>query len=110
VLDAEHARTRAQLTAGTVANRVRFEVRKRWLEAKANFENLASAQTQLSTAEEAFRLQRVKFDAAAATTTDVLDAETDVARSRLQSSLARYDYYLSLVSLARAMGDVPAVR
>jgi len=108
--DAEHTRARAQLTASATQDQVRFDVRRRWLEAKAGFDNLASAQVQLESAEEAFRLQRVKFDAAAATTTDVLDAETDVARAPLQSALARDDYYLGLVALARAVGDLPRVK
>ena len=73
------------------------------------FKNLATSQTQLQSAEEAYRLQKVKFENGAATTTDVLDAESDVARARLQSALARYDYYLALIGLARSVGDIPSV-
>jgi outer membrane protein TolC len=109
VKEAQANQKRAQLVAGTLADHVRLDVRTRWLDAKAGFDNLASAQTQLQTAEEAYRLQHVKFENGAATTTDLLDAETDVARARLQSSLARYDYYLALVALARSVGDVPSV-
>jgi outer membrane protein TolC len=49
----------------------------------------------------------VKFDAAAATATDVLDSELEVARARLAFAVARYDYYLALVALARSVGDLP---
>ena len=82
-------------------------MRRRWLAAKTAYDSLAAAQAGQQAAEEAYRLQKVKFEAAASTTTDVLDAETDVARARLSFALARYDYYLALVGLARAIGDVP---
>jgi outer membrane protein TolC len=107
VLDAEHAKERATITANQLAEQVKLDVRRRWLEAKTQFDSLAVAQTQLETAEEAYRLQKVKLDNAAATTTDVLDAETEVARARLGFATARYDYYLDLVALARAVGDLP---
>jgi outer membrane protein TolC len=100
----------AQITASSLADHVKLEVRTRWLDAQAGFKNLASSQTQLQSAEEAYRLQKVKYENGVATTTDVLDAESDVARARLQSALARYDYYLALVSLARSVGDVPSVK
>jgi outer membrane protein TolC len=99
----------AKITADYLADHVRLEVRTRWLEAQSVFKNLATSQTQLQSAEEAYRLQKVKFENGAATTTDVLDAESDVARARLQSALARYDYYLALIGLARSVGDIPSV-
>jgi outer membrane protein TolC len=107
VVEAEHARTRATLGVEILADQVRLEVRKRWLEVTTAHDSLAVAATQQQTAEEARRLQQVRFDNAAATTTDVLDAETDVARARLGVATARYDNYLALVALARAVGDLP---
>lgn len=107
VLEAERAQNRATITANATGDQVKLEVRRHWLEAKTQFDSLAVAQQQQQTAEEAYRLQKVKFDNAAATTTDVLDAETDVARARLALATARYDYYLALVSLARSVGDLP---
>jgi outer membrane protein TolC len=99
----------AKVSAVSLADHVRLEVRTRWLEAQAGFKNVATAQTQLESAEEAYRLQKVKYENGVATTTDVLDAESDVARARLQSALARYDYYLALIGLARSVGDIPSV-
>ncbi len=107
VVAAEHEQTQATLESHALAEHVRLDVRSRWLDAKAAYDNLASAQTQVTAAEEAMRLQRVRFDAGAATVTDVLDAQTEVARGRLQAADARYDYYLGVVALARAMGDLP---
>jgi outer membrane protein len=107
VVEAEHNQRRAEIVASATGDQVRLQVRLRWLEAKTQFDSLAVALVQQQTAEEAYRLQKVKLDNAAATTTDVLDADTDVARARLALATARYDYYLSLVALARAVGDLP---
>lgn len=108
VKEAKANQSRAQLAAGSLADHVRLEIRQHWLDAKAGFDNLASAQTQLQTAEEAYRLQHVKYENGAATTTDVINAETEVVRARVQSAVARYDYYLALIALARSVGDLPS--
>jgi len=107
VREAEHAKARAQIGADAMVEQVKLDVRKRWLDAKTAFDSLAAAGTQQQTAEEAFRLQQVRFEAGASTTTDVLDAETDVAKARLAASVARYEYFLSMIALARAIGDLP---
>ena len=110
VEEAEHAKSRATITAGALADQVKLDVRKRWLDARSAFDSLDAVKTQQQAAEEALRLQKVRFDAAAATTTDVLDAETDAARARLAAAIARYDYYLALVALARSVGDLPSAK
>ncbi|CAN5579261.1 TolC family protein [soil metagenome] len=107
VLQAESSKTRAEIMTIGLVEQVKLDVRRRWLETRTQFDSLAVAEQQQQTAEEAYRLQKVKLDNAAATTTDVLDAETDVARARLAFATARYDYYLALVGLARSVGDLP---
>jgi outer membrane protein len=107
VVEAEAAQARARLGAEAQIDQIKLEVRRRWLDAKTAFDSLAAAETQQKTAEEAHRLQQVRFDAGAATTTDVLDAEIDVARARLGFADARYDYFLATLALARAVGDLP---
>ncbi|MFT3693155.1 MAG: TolC family protein [Kofleriaceae bacterium] len=105
--EARRAKNRAVLTQNALSDQVKLDVRRRWLDAKTQYDSLAVAQQQQQTAEEAYRLQKVKLDNAAATTTDVIDAETDVSRARLAFANARYDYYLALVALARSVGDLP---
>lgn len=107
LLQAESARSRTEIMTNGLVEQVKLDVRRRWLETKTQFDSLAVAEQQQQTAEEAYRLQKVKLDNAAATTTDVLDAETDVARARIGIATARYDYYLALVGLARSVGDLP---
>lgn len=66
------------------------------------------AATGVTAAEEAYRIQNARFEQGAATTTDLLDAETEVARARLGVIIARYDYLVALVALARAIGESPS--
>src|SRR5262249_2798595 len=106
VNQAEAKQNIVKTEAAALADAVALDVRLKWLDAKAGFDNLASARTQVEAAEEAMRLQRVRFEAGAATATDVLDAQAEVARGRLRDTVARYDYYLALVGLARSMGDI----
>jgi outer membrane protein TolC len=103
----KHQLNAARIADEALPDLIKSEVRERWLDAKVKYDSLAVAQTQQQTAEEAYRLQKVKLDNAAATTTDVIDAETDVARARLGLANARYDYFLALVELARNVGDLP---
>jgi len=61
VVEAEHAQRRAALGADALAEQVKLEVRRRWLEARTAYDSLAVAGVQQETAEEAYRLQRVKL-------------------------------------------------
>jgi outer membrane protein TolC len=108
IVEAEYKQSQAELQAGALGNNVKLDVRKKWLDAKTGYDSLALASTQQQAAEEAYRLQQVRFQAGAATTTDVLDAQTDASRARLAVAVARYDYYLALVALARSVGDFPS--
>src|SRR5262249_15450098 len=107
---AEHRRTLVELHERRAGGDIRVEGRKRWRDAKGRHDNTAPAATQLRAAEEAARLQKVRFDAGAATVTDVLAAENEALQARLSATRARYDYWLGLVALARAMGDLPEAR
>ena len=108
--EAEQARRKIAAGVAQLDDRIALEVRRRWLEAQAGHDSLAAAATQLAATEEAYRLQQVRFAAAAATTTDVLDAEAEVARARLQAALARDDYFLARLALERAIGEAPTLR
>ena len=107
VKEAEATQRAMQLMDSQLVEQIRLGVREQWLDAKTAFDSIAAAKTGQQTADEALRLQKARFDAGASTTTDVLDAETEAARARLRLAMARYDYYLALVKLARGVGDLP---
>lgn len=111
VREAGHDVNRAEIARDATRDQVVFEVRRRWLDAATAYRTLAVADSGHLAAQEAWRLQSIRFEGGDATTTDVLEAEAELARARGQQVLARYEYYLSLVALARAVGELPtAVR
>jgi outer membrane protein len=105
--EAAHKKRQAQLAADTIDQKVAFDARRRWLEAKSSRDALELAQSALKSAEEAYRIESVRSQQGAATATDVLDAETEVARARANYAVSRYDYFIALVDLARAVGVLP---
>jgi outer membrane protein TolC len=105
---AEADARRAQLQSKQVADNISLETRTRLREADASFESLKVAEVGSKAAEEAFRIQSVRFEEGATTTTELLEAETDVTRARLGLNQARYAYFISLTRLARAAGLTPS--
>lgn len=104
---AEAGRQQALIGKTVIRDQIAVEVRRRVLETKTAYETLDVAQLALGAAEEANRIQSVRFKEGAATTTDVIDAESEVSRARNGYAQARYDYFLAQASLARAIGQMP---
>lgn len=105
VREADHHRRQAEIVRDRLAEQLVFDVRRRWVEADTARQGLAIAATGVAAAEEAYRIQNARFEQGAATTTDLLESETEVARARLGVIVARYDYLVSLVSLAQGVGQ-----
>jgi outer membrane protein TolC len=82
-------------------------VRRRAREARAAYDSLAVARAGLTASEEAFRIQEVRFREGAATTTDLLSSETELAEARIGYATARHAYFLQLAALAQATGQLP---
>ncbi len=97
----------ARRSEAVIADAVAFDVRASWLAADAAQKSLAVAEVGLVASEEAYRLQSVRFAQGAAVTTDVLDAETEVSRARSLATIARYQYLVKWMALARAVGAMP---
>ena len=82
------------------------------LDVTAKFHQLHSAgrvfelaRVAITQAEEALRIEQERFDAAAATSTDVLDAESALTRARANHVNAYYAYLMARAALRRAMGQ-----
>jgi outer membrane protein len=110
VKEAEAKANQAALGADVLHDQIAFDAQRRVLEARTSYETIAVARSSLEAAEEAHRLQTVRFTNGAATTTDVLDAESDLTRARTGYAQARYDYYLAQAGLARALGQLPSTQ
>jgi len=109
VKEAEGKANQAALGDAMLADQIAFDAQRRVLEARTAYDTIAVARSALEAAEEAHRIQTVRFAAGAATTTDLLDAETDVSRARSGYAQSRYDYYLAQAALARALGRLPGM-
>jgi len=108
VREARANAARAAIGAEGTQSQIRFDAAKQRLEAENVFEMLTIAKSSVEAAEEAHRIQTLRFGTGAATTTDMLEVETDVTRARVGLATARYDYYVALANLARAMGREPS--
>ena len=62
------------------------------------------ARRTIASAEEAYRVTNALVAAGAATTTDLLDAQSALTQARLNLERARYDQAIARVSLSRIMG------
>ncbi len=97
----------ARLTARRDRDKVSLEVRSAVRAARAAYAKLDAAKRGAAAAEEAYRIQSVRFKEGALTTTDLLSAQVDVTRARGSLALARFEYLSAVVSVRRAMGQQP---
>ena len=99
----------AKLDQARIARRkleaqVRLEARQAFVNAETARDALGVARTAVSQAEENFRIVTKKFDAAAATSFDVVDAEALLTQARGQVETGLYDLLIARAALARATG------
>jgi outer membrane protein len=87
-----------------IADQIRLEVRRALLELTAASEAMSVAQASVASAEENFRLVKKRYDASAATSFDVIDAEGLLTQSRGQMQTALFDQLVARAALERAMG------
>jgi outer membrane protein len=71
-------------------------------------ERMEVAEKALVSAREALRVERLKYETGAGTSTDVIDAQTALLRAESDYYQAGYDRETSLASLRKAMGAPPA--
>jgi outer membrane protein len=84
--------------------RVSLEVDERMEEERAAAAAVAVAQDALKQAEEAYRVTAVTVKAGAATTTDLLDAQSALTQARLNLVRAKYGQLRARSALTRALG------
>ena len=64
-----------------------------------------STQSAIKSAEEALRLAQNRFRAGKGTQLDVLEGRLQLTRARLELSMAKHDYFLSVISMKAAVGE-----
>jgi outer membrane protein len=102
------ARLHQTVVARTKADdEIRLEVRQAFLDVGTATEAMAVARAAVAHAEEDFVLVKKRYDASAATSFDVIDAEGQLTQARGQLETARYDDLIARAALRRAMGVSP---
>lgn len=96
----------ARLARRKVEDQVRIEARQAFVNAETARDALDVARVAVSQAEENFRIVTKKFENAAATSFDVVDAESLLTQARGQVETALYDYLIARVALQHATGAV----
>ncbi|MBU1058722.1 MAG: TolC family protein [Proteobacteria bacterium] len=105
------ARTRAELRqteAETLRliQQVRREVWTAHSKLTENFEAIQTAGVLVKDAEESMRTTRKRYEAGAGTITDLLDAQTALARAEATDVAARWDYHIAKAQLHRSTGNL----
>jgi outer membrane protein len=97
----------ALIAQSALADQIAVDTRARWQSARTAQATLEVTARGLAAAGEAQRLQAARYSHGAATTVEVLDAETALANAKAQAAIARYQYLVAWMGLSRAVGTVP---
>lgn len=97
----------ALLARSKVDAQILLEVRQAFVGVGTASEATEVARASVAAAEENFRLVRKRYEANAATSFDVVDAEGLLTNARGQMQTALYDFVIARAALRGAMGAVP---
>jgi outer membrane protein TolC len=86
---------------------IRLEVEQAYYSLQANRTNISTAEAGVEQARESLRLARLRFQAGVGTQTEVLQAQTDLTRAEANLVRAVLGYNRSLVTLQRAISNLP---
>jgi outer membrane protein len=100
--DAELAKARIARTK--LEDQIRVEARQAFVNTQTARDALGVARAAVTQAEENYRIVTKKFDANAATSFDMVDAESLLTQVRAQVESAQYDYLLARAALESATG------
>ena len=104
IREAESRVSLARLARKKAEDNVRLEARQAFVNATTEREALTVARAAVSQAEENFRIVTKRFENAAATSFDVVDAEALLTQTRGQVETALYDLLIAQAALAKATG------
>jgi outer membrane protein len=101
---AEADRAQAQADLHALEDALRQEIAQGFEDYEAARQAMESALTGIRAAEESYRVRREQFRAGAAVATDVIDAESELRRARLELINAAIDVRIARARLDRAVG------
>ena len=101
----ESVRRQLIQTKADVEDGIRLQVKQAVLDLDASAKNIPTTQKGVESAEENLRVNEERYKAQVSTITDLLDAQTLLARARLDHYQALYDHNLAKARLERALGN-----
>ncbi len=96
--------TEARLNRTDLQDKIQREVKQAWLKADEFEKNIVTVQSAIEQAREGFRISEELFKEQMATSTDVLDARTQLSETMTRYYNALYDFQIAAAALDRAMG------
>ena len=97
----------ARLAQVSLGEQIAVDTRTRWQAARLALATIEVADRGLAAAAEAQRLQAARFAQGAATTIELVDAETALANARAQAAIGRTQYLVAWMALSREVGALP---
>ncbi|MBC2743803.1 MAG: TolC family protein [Desulfosarcina sp.] len=94
----------ARLNRVELLDNIQREVKQAWLKADESEKNIVTVQSAIDQARESFRISEELFKEQMATSTDVLDARTQLSETMTRYYNALYDFQIAVAALDRAMG------
>ena len=85
---------------------IKLEVRKAFLSLREAGANISVAEKSIEQAEENYRITEEQYKASMTTSTEVLDAQTQLSQARLNYYSALSDYNIELARLRKATGNL----
>ena len=95
----------ARLARTKLLDNIQREVKQAWLKADEFEKNIVTVQSAIDQAKEGFRISEALFKEQMATSTDVLDARTQLSETMTRYYNALYNFQIALAALDRAMGE-----
>ncbi|HBA55811.1 MAG TPA: hypothetical protein DCZ04_15520, partial [Syntrophorhabdus aromaticivorans] len=106
VARAKHELAKEEAEIRHLVLKVREEVWVAQTKLKESHEATQASEAVVRDARESMRMTRERYEAGAATATDLLDAQTTLARAEYMLVEARWSYFSARASLDRAMGTI----
>jgi outer membrane protein TolC len=104
---AESHEEQAAIAREKIVDRIRLDVEQAFVGLETASEAMTVARASVAAAEENFRLVKTRYAASAATSFDVVDAESLLTQARGQLQTGLYDYMIAQAALRRAVGATP---
>jgi outer membrane protein TolC len=101
----ESVRRQLLETKADVEDGIRLQVKQSMLDLDSSAKNIPTTQKGIESGEENLRVNAERYKAQVSTITDLLDAQTLLARSRLDYYRALYDNNQAKARLDRAIGN-----